>query len=253
MRKIFNPTLASVVLVSGMAIETIEYSIDGTIFQATLVSAKTEAAGELPGVLIVPNLWGPNDYWTAHAEVIAGLGYHAMVADMYSIELRPKTHEEAYGVIGPFKQNRMLVRERMQKALSVFKEQPGVDARRVAAIGYCFGGMCVLEVARSGNDVCGVVSLHGLLAADASGPLEAVKTKVLVLHGAEDPMVPDEQVAGFMKEMRAAKADWQLVHFGGAVHAFTDKNANRPGEALYDETVDKRSFLMMTNFLSEVL
>lgn len=232
------------------AVQEIQYTQNGIQFSSTLVQAKGDEP--LPAILLVPNLWGPNDYWTRQAIRLSQWGYHVLVVDMYSEAVRPQSHEEAYAVITSFRSDRVMVRERMQAALAVLSSQPNVDAGRVGAVGYCFGGMCVLELARMGAKICGIVSLHGKLMAHESGPVKELAAKVLILHGAEDPMIPDTEVSGFISEMRKAGADWQLVHFGGAVHAFTDSHANRPGEAIYDEKADRRSFLMMQHFLEEI-
>lgn len=208
----------------------------------------------IPALIVFPNLWGPNDYWDEMLEKYATLGYVVMIVDMYGCETRPKTHEEAMAVIGPLKSDRVPVRRRAMAALEVLQALPEVDSEKIVAAGYCFGGMCVLELARISAPVLGVVSLHGgLVSPLAVSEVGSIKPSVLVLHGAEDPSITDEHVVGFIKEMRAAEADWQLVHFGGQVHAFTDRKAQRPGQAVYDARTDARSWSMMVNFVNELL
>jgi dienelactone hydrolase len=207
--------------------------------------------GPAPALLVVPNLWGPNAYWDEMLEKFKRLGYPTMIVDMYGADTRPTTREEAFDVIGPLKNDRATVRRRMVAAFECLRAQPEVDSAKVFAFGYCFGGMCVLELARTGADVLGVTSLHGMLDSPDSVGKGEISASVLALHGSEDPSVPDEQVAAFMSEMRAAEADWQLVHFGGQYHAFTDWHANRPGAAMYDALTDARSWKMLCNFIAE--
>ncbi|MEM9159528.1 MAG: dienelactone hydrolase family protein [Verrucomicrobiota bacterium] len=236
----------------GFMRSLVSYSHDGLEFECPCwIPPFTDSPK--PALFVFPNLWGPNAYWEEMLEVYASLGYPVMVVDMYGKDTRPQTHPEAMEVIGALKQNRELVRKRALKALEEFTGLPEVDSERVAALGYCFGGMCVLELARISAPVLGVISMHGALDTPlpATGAGE-VKPKVLVLHGSEDPSIPDSDVSDFIGEMRAAEADWQLVHFGGQVHAFTDLNANRPGQAEYHALTDQRSWKMFTNFLDEL-
>ncbi len=147
------------------------------------------------------------------------------------------------------------MRDRVNAALDVFKEQAGsvpLDSSRIAAIGFCFGGGNVLELARSGTDLPGVVSFHGNL--DTPDPTDArnIKAKVLVLHGADDPLVPETQVQEFIQEMRDAEVDWQLIHYGGAVHSFTNPYADRPGRAEYHPVVAQRALTAMKTYFEEI-
>src|SRR5213593_1456293 len=181
--------------------------------------------GPRPGVLVVHDWMGLGKFAIARADELARLGYVAFAADIYGKGVRPASPKEAGELAGKFKNDRVLLRARVNAALKTLRKEPHVDPDRVAAIGYCFGGTTVLELARSGADLAGVVSFHGGL--DTPDPAEArnIKAKVLALHGADDPFVPPKEVAAFEEEMRQAKADWQLISYGGAVHAFTDWNA----------------------------
>jgi dienelactone hydrolase len=155
----------------------------------------------------------------------------------------------------PFRENRALARTRARAALDALAKVARADSGRLGAMGYCFGGYVVLELARSGAPLKGVVSFHGLL--DAANPDDArnVKAKILVCTGADDPLVPPDQVQGFEKEMTAAKVDWQVVTYGGAKHAFTNVNADKVGRAAlgYNKAADDRSWAAMRGFWQEAL
>ncbi|MBI2362655.1 MAG: dienelactone hydrolase family protein, partial [Elusimicrobia bacterium] len=140
-----------------------------------------------------------------------------------------------------------------QAALKALRTHRRADGAHLAAIGYCFGGFVALELARSGADIAGAASLHGVLETGGPRPASDLKARVLVLHGSDDPLVPPAQVAAFMDEMRAAKADWQFVHYGGAVHAFTnpDAGSDPAGGFAYDERADHRSWKLLCSFLEE--
>lgn len=211
----------------------------------------TSFKGKRPAVLVVHEWFGHGPYARRRAEELAKLGYLAFAGDMYGKGVYAKDHAEAGKLAGAVRGDRSLMRERAQAALNRIKQNELADPGKLAAIGYCFGGTTVLELARGGADVRGVVSFHGAL----STPLPASKidAKVLVLHGAEDGHVNPE-LPGFEDEMRKAKADWQLVKYGGAVHSFTVKEAgNDPSKgAAYDEKADKRSWEDMKDFLAEL-
>jgi dienelactone hydrolase len=154
--------------------------------------------------------------------------------------------------MNPLAEDRELLRQRIKAALVAGRNIPQVDASRVAAIGYCFGGMCVLELARSGADISGVVSIHGIFA-PGDVPNEEIKAKVLCLHGHDDPMVPPEQVLEFETEMNQAGVDWQMHVYGGTMHAFTNPAANNPDfGTVYNEVAQKRAYQSLANFLDEL-
>ncbi len=209
--------------------------------------------GRHPGVLVVHEWMGLNDYAKKRADQLAQLGYVALAVDMYGKGIRAADAKEAAALAGKYKGDRPLMRGRIQAALDLLKGLPKVDPKRIAAIGYCFGGTTVLELARSGADIAGVVSFHGGL--DTPMPAEPgqVKAKVLVLHGGDDPLVPPEQVNGFEAEMRKAGVDWQLVAYGGTVHSFTNPQANDPARGVaYDAKSDRRSWQAMRSFFDEI-
>ncbi len=205
-----------------------------------------------PGVLIIHQWMGPSDHETEVAKRLAEKGYFAFVADIYGTGIRPQNSQEASAEAGKYRGNPELFRQRLAIGLDEMKRMDQVDESRTAAIGYCFGGGGVLELARAGAEVNGVVSLHGGVTTQIPAEAGKVNAKVLVLHGADDPLVPDEDVQAFADEMRAAQVDWTLIGYGGAVHSFTDKKANNPGVSMYDETADRRSWQAMNQFFEEL-
>ena len=213
------------------------------------------AAGPRPGVLVFHEWRGPGAYEQSRAEQLAGLGYAAFVADVYGKGVRPVTPDECRAEATKYRTDRALMRRRARAALDVLKAEEVVDPARMAAIGYCFGGTAVLELARSGADLAGVVPFHGGLDSPTPDDAKNIRAKVLVLHGADDPTMPPESIAAFEDEMRKAAVDWQLVLYGGARHAFSNPAAgNDPtGPVAYNEKADKRSWKAMKQFLEEVL
>ncbi len=211
--------------------------------------------GKRPAILVVHQWTGLTDYEKRRSRMLAGLGYNVFAADIYGKGIRPMP-PEAGKEAGKYKGDRPLFRSRLSAALELLKAEEHTEPTKVAAIGYCFGGTGVLELARSGADIAGVVSFHGSLDAGAGMAAEAGKipAKVLVLHGADDPFAPPEQVTGLEKEMTAAKADWQLVLYGGAVHSFTQKEAGTDNSkgAAYNEAADLRSWTAMQAFFAEI-
>lgn len=211
-------------------------------------------SGRRPGVLVVHEWTGINDHTRAVTERLAKLGYAALAVDVYGKGVRPSAPKEAGAEAGRYKQDRALFRQRLLAGHRTLLEQRQVDPERTAAIGYCFGGTGVLELARAGADVDGVVSFHGGL--DSPNPADGanIKAKVLILHGAEDPFVPHKDIDAFLAELRAAKVDWQMISYSGAVHAFTNPaSGNDPATgAAYDAAADRRSWLAMQQFLTEI-
>lgn len=207
-----------------------------------------------PGVLVVHDWMGIGEFSKQKAEQLAELGYVAFAADIYGVGNRPENSDEAAKISDEFKKNRKKLRARVQAALKVLQDEEMVQDDKIAAIGYCFGGTTVLELARSGANVAGVVSFHGGLNSPTPEDAKQIKGKVLVLHGADDPMVPAEEVAAFQKEMHEAKVDWQLVSYGNAVHCFTYPDAAKYGleGAAYHALADKRSWKAMKVFFKEL-
>lgn len=233
--------------------QTISYQEGQTQLEGYL-AYKPQGAKKKPAILIVHEWTGLGPYVKKRAEKLAQLGYVAFAADIYGKGVRPTTPDEAGKTAGIYKGNRPLMRARVQAALAELKKQSQVDSQKIAAIGYCFGGTTVLELARSGADVKGVVSFHGGLQTPTPGDAKNIKAKVLVLHGADDPYVNAEEVKAFEDEMRGGFVDWQLIKYSGAVHSFTNPNAgNDPSKgAAYDKNADKRSWIAMKMFFQEL-
>lgn len=234
--------------------KTVEYKDGDTTLEGVIVWDDAVKSPR-PGVLIVHQWMGVTSYEKHRAEMLAKLGYAAFCADIYGKGIRPKDTKEAGAEATKYKTNRKLLRARVNAGLAELKKSELVDAKRVAAVGYCFGGTTVIELARSGAEVAGVISFHGGL--DSPTPADGmnIKCKVLACHGADDPFVQAKDLAAFEDEMRQSKVDWQLVKYGGAVHSFTQKmagNDNSKGAA-YNEKADLRSWEATESFLSEVL
>jgi dienelactone hydrolase len=234
--------------------QEVEYKHGDTTLLGYLVWDDSPGAGKRPGVVVVHEWMGHNDYARRRAEMLAELGYVAFALDMYGKGVRAKDPQEAAQMAGRFKNDRKLMRDRARAGLDVLKKQPTVDTNRLAAMGYCFGGQVSLELARSGADLTGVVSFHGAL--DTPTPQDArnIKGRVLACHGAVDPFVPPDHVAAFQKEMEDAKVDYQFISYGGAVHGFTNpdnRNSTMKGVA-YEEKADRRSWEAMRDFFAEV-
>ena len=209
--------------------------------------------GPLPAILISHDWSGRGEFVARKARRLAWRGYAAFALDMYGGGKQGKSVEENQALMTPLVTNRAALAQRITAALNAVRGLPQVDGRRIAAMGFCFGGLCVLDLARSGADVRGVVSFHGLL--KPSGlPAKPIKSKALVLHGYDDPMAPPEDVLAFGKEFTAAGADWQLHAYGKTLHAFANPEANNPAMGLmYSADADRRSWQAMQNFFEEVL
>jgi dienelactone hydrolase len=231
----------------------VEYTHDGTTFEGFMAWDEAKK-GRRPGVLVVHQFMGLGDHERERAERLAGLGYVAFAADAYGKGVRPASRGEAVAMTSKLKGDRPTLRARMRAGLDTLRGSALVDAKRVAAIGFCFGGTAVLELARSGADVAGVVSFHGGLSSPAPEDGKGIKGKVLVLHGADDPTNSPENIAAFQQEMRAARIDWQMISYGGAVHGFTQKAAGKDASkgVAYDETADRRSWQAMRDFFAEI-
>jgi dienelactone hydrolase len=233
--------------------KVIEYKHGDTVLEGYLVYDDA-APGKRPGVLVVHDWTGHNPYARMRAEQLAGLGYVAFALDMYGKGVRARDPKEAASMAAVYKGDRKLMRARAAAGLDVLRRQPQVDAQRLAAIGYCFGGTTALEMARDGAALAGVVSFHGGLGTPTPQDARNIKAKVLALHGADDPHVPPAEVAAFEDEMRKGGVDWQLVAYGGAVHSFTNKAAgNDPSHGnAYNARADQRSWEAMKAFFTEI-
>jgi dienelactone hydrolase len=248
-------SLCTVPLHAAMITKPIEYTVGGKKMQSVLVyddATKTPR----PGIVMTPDWLGINDNNIALAKQVAGKDYVILLADVYGVDVRPKTPDEAGKATEAMYKNRNDLRARINGALAQLKAQAGkapLDGRHWGAIGFCFGGATTLDLARSGADVGGIVTFHANLSTDDPPLAKNIKAKVLVLHGADDMFESPEQVAGFQKEMRDAKVDWQFLIFGGAVHCFAIPTADNsvPG-CLYNERAAKRGFAQMHAFFDEV-
>lgn len=233
--------------------QTVEYTQDGTVMRGFL-AYDDGLKGKRPGVLVVHEWWGLNDFARERARKLAGLGYVALAADIYGGGATTRDREEAGKLAGALRGNPDLLRARAQAALKVLAADPRVDPKRLAAIGFCFGGTTVLELAYSGADLAGVVSFHGGLPKARPDDLKRVKAAVLVLHGADDPHVSPADIAAFEQAMRQSGADWQMVCFGGAVHGFTNPAAgdNPASGVAFNPRAARRSWRYMQEFFRDI-
>jgi dienelactone hydrolase len=213
-----------------------------------------EVTKDNSGVLILPAWMGIDEHSKESASELAKLGYYTFVADIYGVDNRPKNTAEAGKNAGFYKKNYTDYQKRIQLALDQLVKL-GANPDKIVVMGYCFGGTGALEAARGNLKVQGAVSFHGGLGKDSSRPIGKIAPKILVLHGADDPFVPKEEVDNFQNEMKASGADWQMVFYANAVHAFTHKDAGSDNSrgAAYNELADKRSWIALKDFLKEVL
>jgi dienelactone hydrolase len=230
----------------------IEYRDGETLLEGFLCYDEAQP-GPRPAVLI-NHAWGGRDEFVERkARRLAWQGYACFALDNYGKGKRGTTPEQCSALMTPFMNDRAALRKRLLAGLTAVRALPIVDARRVAVMGFCFGGLCALDFARADADIRGAVSLHGIL--KPSGLTEPkIRAKVLMLHGYDDPMAPPEDVLAVAREFTAAGADWQLHAYGQTVHAFTNPAANdRAAGMQYDEAADRRSWHALEEFLAEVL
>ena len=232
---------------------SIDYKHDGHACEGFAVF--DDAGARRPGILVFPEWVGVGEYTEKRAKMLAELGFNAFVVDVYGKGIRPNTPETCQAEMMKYATNRPLLRQRARCGLDELRKVPNTDLSKLAAIGYCFGGMAVLEMARDGqNDLAGVVSFHGVLATPTPLKPNTYKGKILVLHGIDDPVVPDDMTMAFWKEMRDAKADWEFVAYGKALHTFTNwlMPEDGPPPAVYNKQADQRSWIAMNNFFDEI-
>jgi dienelactone hydrolase len=231
---------------------TIDYQ-DGDIDLQGYLAWDDAVEGKRPGVMISHAWAGRSDFENDKAEELAKLGYVGLALDNFGRGILGTNTEENSALIQPFLDDRAMLQGRMQIALEVLKDLDEVDASRVAAIGFCFGGLCVLDLARTGTDICGVVSFHGLFGSPGNTAGNKIKAKVLALHGWDDPMAPPDQVVSLAEELSSMSADWQVHGYGNTMHAFTNPQANDPDfGTVYSADADRRSWNAMQDFLSEI-
>lgn len=229
--------------------KTVEYKGNSMTFEGVLTLPE-KVNGKSPAILMVHNWMGITGETKAQAERMAKLGYIVFAADIYGKGIRPNSPEAAGQLAGKYKSDRQEFRDRLALALKTLRAQDHVDSDQIIAAGYCFGGTGVLELARSGAAIKGIVSFHGGLDSPKPADGKNIKAKVLALHGADDPFVKAEDLAAFEGEMSSNKIDWQLVKYGNAVHSFTDKGAGADNSkgAAYNANADRLSFEAFKQF-----
>ncbi len=233
--------------------ETLTYQADGLTMVSHLYVG--EGSGARPGVLVFPEAFGLGDHAKSRAKRLAGLGYAALACDLHGDGRVIGDLAEVMPMLAPLRADPSRIRARAGGGLDALKARPEVDPKRMASIGYCFGGTMSLELARGGADIAAVVGFHSGLATVAPQDAKNIKAKILVCIGADDPGIPPEQRADFEREMRDGGADWQMHLHGGVVHSFTNPDADklgRPEFARYDAKADVRSWAAMIALLDEV-
>lgn len=247
-------TIALTVLVTGAyaQLKPVAYNDGAQKLNGLSIAPKGKSVKKA-GILILPAWKGIDAHAKTAAQDLANLGYHAFIADIYGEGNYPTDTKSAGQQAGYYKKNITIYQQRINLALQQLIKS-GADASNIVVIGYCFGGTGAIEAARVNFPVKGVVSFHGGLSRDAARTISPIKPKVLVLHGADDPSVPSDQVLAFQQEMREAKADWQMIYYANSVHAFSDPEAGNDNSkgAAYNELAAKRSWKHMLLFLDEV-
>ena len=253
MRLLFGLLLAVTSLPAwAITTEEVSYKEGKESFKGFLALPDTK--GPRPAVIIVHEWWGHNEYVRNRAKQLAEMGYTAFALDMYGDGKTAGHPKQAGEFAGKVNSDMPRAKRRFEAAMNIVKQQPGVEGN-IAAIGYCFGGGVVLNMARMGIPLKGVVSFHGSLASTIQAKPGQTKAKVLVLNGADDPFVKKEHIAAFKKEMQDAKVDFQFIDYDGAVHAFTNPGATALGKKFklplaYDKDADKKSWAKMKDFLA---
>lgn len=238
--------------------ETISYIIEGSLFRGFLALPPTEQ--KAPGILIAPAWKGLDEFAKAKAFALAELGYVAFAADLYGDGVVANSDEEASALMLPLFLDRALLRQRINAALEELKKHPSVETSKIGSIGFCFGGLTVIELLRSGATILGAVSFHGILGtqmgnrtANLSENADSIKAKLLVLHGHDDPLVSQEEITHLQKEMDKANVDWQMNIYSQTSHAFTNPQADDTEHGLiFNQRTNDRAWLSMHNFFQEI-
>ncbi|MGO8989455.1 MAG: dienelactone hydrolase family protein [bacterium] len=236
--------------------KTVDYSAQGVVMKGYLTYDEN-VTGKRPGVLVVPEWWGLNDYARKRARMLAELGYTALAVDMYGDGKAVTTPDDAGKLSSEVMKNFEVAKTRFMAATDFLKEQPSVDPNRIAAIGYCFGGGVVLNMARQGVDLRGVASFHGSLTAVKPAQPGSVKAKILVLNGGADKFITPEQIEAFEREMKSAGVDFRFISYPGALHSFTNPEATELGKKFnmpiaYNAEADRKSWGELKEFLKNI-
>lgn len=237
--------------------EEVQYQAGDTVLKG-YIAYDDAHKGKRPAVLVVHEWWGHNEYARERARMLAALGYTALAVDMYGDGKQAHHPDDAGKMMGDVRNNLVLAKKRFDAGVQVLKKHPTVNSQDIAAIGYCFGGIIVLEMARQGENLKGVASFHGNLTTEQPARPGKVKARVLVLTGGADPFVPAEQVEGLKKEMDAAKVNYRVIVYPGAKHSFTNKDADKLGQQFkiqafgYNADADQKSWAEMQTFLKEI-
>ena len=249
---LLSSLIAATPAAAKIVTQVIPYTQNGTALKGFL-AYDDAVTGKRPGVLVVHEYWGLNEFAKERAEKLAQMGYVALAADMYGEGKVTQNPEEARQLAGHIRST-PLMRQRAQAALQVLAAQKLVDPQRLAAIGFCFGGTTVLELAYSGAPVRGVVSFHGGLTVPKPEDWQNIKASFLILHGAEDPHIKPEDIKAFQEAMRQSGADWQMNFYGGAVHSFANPAAgtDKSKGVAYNVRAATRSWQAMQLFLQEI-
>jgi dienelactone hydrolase len=244
----------SALAAAAVRTKEVTYTHDGTTLKGFLAWDDAISRGKRPGVLVVHEWWGLNDYARKRAEMLAGLGYVAFACDMYGEGKTTEHPQEAGEMAGAVRKNVKQWMGRATAALKVLQDNPDVDGKKLAAIGYCFGGSTALQLAYSGADVVAVVSFHGALPVPDEDQAKAIKAKILICHGAADAFIPEATIQKVRAALEAAKADYQMIYYGEAVHSFTVPGADKKGikGIGYNAEADHRSWQHMQMLFAEV-
>jgi dienelactone hydrolase len=259
MTRTLLPTAGLLLLLAGPApgevkTKTIAYEHDGTKLKGYL-AYDNAVKGKRPGVLVVHEWWGLNEFAKKRAEALAKLGYVAFAPDMYGDGKTTEHPKEAKAMADKVRENVKSWRARAAAGLKVLKEQEQTDGKKLAAIGYCFGGSTALQLAYTGEDLSAVVTFHAALPAPSADEAKKIKAKLLICHGAADPFIPEDAIAKFRKALEGAKADYQFISYGGAQHSFTVPGIDKVGVKglSYQERADTRSWRAMQAHFREAL
>jgi len=235
-----------------MQTQTLNYQDQDTLLQG-FYAYDEKGANQKPLILIAHDWTGCNDFARGKAKKLAELGYVGFALDVYGNGKLGSTKEEKSALMQPLMSDRKLLLRRMQAALSTAKNLPMVDAKKIAVMGFCFGGLCALDLARSGVDIQGTISFHGLLMQPEDLPKNKILAKILAFHGYDDPMGLPMQMQAFAQEMTQSQADWQIHIYGNTMHAFTNPAANdKDSGLLYEAKADHRSWQALKDFLQEI-